>query len=354
MRLFLLPLLLAPASCIMDGGLNDLTEVESPLDPEEPGGGVATDPFKDMGHVTGRICGTNGSSWVGGATVWIEEPTGKIVNAFTNVDGEFALLGVTPGIHTVRVMKGSFNRVFQVEVFANITTALPVDECLEQGDLRLAVVTGEFDRIQDILGRMDLEYDLVKGLESTDHVDFLLDLEAMSRYDILFLNCGMDEVWWDLKDPIGQNIRSYLEGGGSVYTSDMTYAVMEAAYPDAMDFVGRDDILFHPNQLVGAAVVTGNVVDKELERSLGSETVVVNYESDGLYAAGQAVGTATELITGSFNNYNRDSGTTYWNTGVLAARQDVGPGRIIFTSFHNEAQSPASMDALLEALVLTL
>jgi len=345
--------LLLPTSCNMVGGLTAITDPEVP-DETDPGGGATTDPYKDQGHVAGRICGTNGNSWVGGATVWIEEPTGRIVNAYTNVEGRFTLLGVTPGIHTVRVRKGSFQRQFPVEVFPNLTTDLPEDECLEQGELRLAVITGEFDQIERILDRMELEYDLFNGLTATEHVDFLLDPDAMAEFDIIFLNCGMDPVWWELREPIGENVRGFLEGGGSIYTSDMTYAVMEQAYPDAIDFMGRDDVLFDPNRLLGIATVSGAVVDKELERALGSDRVIVEYESEGLYAAGQEVGTATELIVAEFNAYDRDRGTTFWNTGVLAARQDVGAGRIIFTSFHNEAQQPTAMDPLLEALVLTL
>lgn len=354
MRILLLGLLLTATSC-NDRNVTAIEDPEIPEDTDDPEGGVKN-PFEGLGHVQGRICGPDGESWVGGADVWIEQPT-EVVRAMTDVEGKFALLGVSPGIHLVRVQKGSFKLEFQVEVFADRTTTLPEEECLEQGDLRFAVVTGEYDQIERILDRMSLEYDLVPGVATDAHVQFLKNGEDLAKYDILFLNCGMNRVWWDNvrdRDIIAENIRTFVRNGGSVYTSDMTYAVLEEAYPESIDFLGHDDELFHPNQLLGPVQFTADIVNDELERALGSDTVTVTYEGEGLYAAGDTVGTAIPLITGTFPRYDRETGQMSNHTGVLAAREHQGAGRIIFTSFHNEAQDPTDMDPLLEALVLTL
>lgn len=354
MRVLMLGLLLVATSCV-ERTVTAIDDPEVPPDTDDPQGGVKN-PFAGLGNVEGRICGPNGASWVGGADVWIEQPD-QIVRAMTDVEGHFVLLGVNPGIHTVRVQKGSFGLQFEVEVFEDRTTKLPEEECLEQGDLRFAVVTGEYDQIERILDRMSLEYDLVPGIATDAHVQFLKNGEDLAKYDILFLNCGMNRVWWDNvadRNIIAENIRTFVRNGGSVYTSDMTYAVLEEAYPDSIDFLGHDDELFHPNQLLGPVRFTASIVDDELERAMGSADVTLTYEGEGLYAAGDRVGTATPLITGTFPRYDRDTGQYYNHPGVLAAREDQGAGRIIFTSFHNEAQDPTDMDPLLEALVLTL
>jgi hypothetical protein len=354
-RLLPLALLLGLGGCLVENQISGVTDPEEPADTDDPDGGVDDpDPLEGMGAVEGRICAPNGETWVGGASVYVEHPDGRIAQTLSDSEGRFRLEGVAPGIHLLIVQKGSLLTRFRVEVFRERTTTLPERECLSQGDLKIAVVTGEFDQIQRILDRLGLEYDLVDGMGGSDHLDLLLSERRIDEYDLVFLNCGMDTQWWAWRGQVGENIHRYVRRGGKVYTSDMTYTVMEAAVPDALDFLGHDELLYHSNQLLGPRDLQGHVVDRELEVALGTDRVDVHYEGEGYYAAAESGGTARPLVMADFP-YHPDQG---WETvqtyGVLAAVEEVGQGRIIFTSFHNEAQRPDAMDTLLEALVLTL
>ena len=65
--------------------------------------------------------------------------------------GFASLREVEPGTHSVNVTKGSFQTSFVMEVFANEITQATYDECLEQGETRIAVVTGQYDDIGAII-----------------------------------------------------------------------------------------------------------------------------------------------------------------------------------------------------------
>jgi hypothetical protein len=328
----------------LDTGADDGVDGDDNLPPEPTG----------LGMVSGRICAPNNAAWVGGAEVWIETEL-ALYKTLTDAGGHFLLEELPPGVHLVRVHKGHFDTEMWVEVFADFETKLAEDECLS-GDVEVAVVTGIFDSIQTILDRFALDYDLIDGVDTTDHVAFLRDPEAMARYDLIFLNCGMtDEAWTPYADEVGANVRDFLAGGGAIYVSDMSYFVFATAFPDAADWADEDGELYASNVLLGPVELQAHITDGNLSVTMGTDTLPVVYEAEGLYAVSAQTYTARPLITASnfrFYSWYEEYGGTM--SGQLGIRQDYGGGSIVFTSFHNVYQEPSSLDPLLEQIVLSL
>lgn len=123
----------------------------------------------------------------------------------------------------------------------------------------MAVVTGDYDRMEDLLaklgfGEVDETGRLVAGTEgfalydgngtlseSYKDADLLFtDVNELKKYGIIFINCG---TWFEslLTDTdMEANLRTYVEDGGRLYVTDLSYDYIEQAFPSFVDFYGSD------------------------------------------------------------------------------------------------------------------
>ncbi len=139
----------------------------------------------------------------------------------------------------------------------------------ESAAAQLAVITGEFDRMQDVLAKLgfgvvdesgnlsqgteyfsiyrDSDLDSLAGYKSA--ADLLTDPAEMERYRLIFINCGEhnpeDPNSLPIEDLLKQkavrdNIRRYVDWGGKIYVTDQSYDFLEAAFPEFIDFLGSD------------------------------------------------------------------------------------------------------------------
>ncbi len=317
-------------------------------DGDRPGGDAVV-----AGGVRGRVCAPDGASWVSGATVWVQHTNG-VSETVTDGNGWFLVDGIPTGSVVVEITKGSFSVTIPVEVVDGEIAELPAQECLEQGDTRIAVMTGTYDHIQDVLDTVGLEYETVNGQAANPSTAFLRDPALMAQYDVIFFNCGMSDGWLQHEAEVAANVRTFVENGGSVYASDWAYYLVEASF--------RDQHVFHGNDLQpGAAyagvsgMVTANVLDPSMQQLLGSNEAVINYDLDS-WAAMVTADYAEVLIEGQYTYYS-DSGpftATETRFAPLASRFAYGQGTVIYTSFHNEQQTTFDMDLLLQDIVLSL
>ena len=192
------------------------------------------------------------------------------------------------------------------------------------------------------------------GSAANEHVQLMSNPSELAKYDILFFNCGMTEDWMWSGSNVGQNLRDYVNGGGSIYASDMAYYVLEETFPSAVSFVGNDST-------PGAAYVgemgyvQGDVVDETMKAVLGKDVAEINYDLPS-WAAIESAQPGTPLIRGSYQYYDMNSMdySVMTQTGPLAVRYESGAGVFLYTSFHNEAQATQDMDAILREFVLSL
>lgn len=344
--------------CDVEYGINqegDGVGAPDSLDGEGTTGGENIPDSVERGDVQGRICAPDGETWVQGAVVYVDTEWGRL-STTTDVDGFFKLEGVPVGAQEVLIEKGSYSASVDVVISANELLQLANDECI--GDVDIGVFSGSYDNIQSILQRLSIPYDEINGAwddlgNEPEHIEFLKDPARMAEYDILFFNCGID-AQWTLEPIIVQNIRDYVENGGSIYASDQAYYVLEGAFPNAADFMGND-VDAYAAYVGSVGHVTGDIRNPALKSALGKETAEINYDLDS-WASIEAANEAEVLIEGTFSFVDMESMDfdSQSHHGPLAVRHTAGSGVVLYTTFHNEPQITEDMDNLLREFVLSL
>lgn len=349
------------------------------------------DPCR-TGRLASLLCSPNGGALVDARVeVATRACDGRaiVVEARTDARGGFRIDGLRAGPATVRIQSGRFAAQYDVEIIAGAQATLsPTGSskvCLEPDAARLAVIRGDYDRIEGVLDDLGFAYDLYCG-DGGDHRParrLLADRALLSSYEVVFVNCGSGI---DLRatnpevERIRENLRAFVEGGGALYVSDLSADFVAALWPGAIEFdattrepapapvccVCLDDCPFEcasdpveppgpycaePGaraQPCGAGVrghgATGEraaqVVDGRLAALFGGDALTVRFNLPG-WVAIDALGPETEpLVTAA-------------GTPLMAAFS-VGAGRVVYTSFHNSAQAEADIRALLSALVFQL
>ena len=293
---------------------------------------------------------------------------GSRVGVQTDAEGHYHIDGVPVGDQTVHIQKGQFTADIAVVVTAGQTTIIPEDQCqIEAEHLSIAVVTGDYDRVQDVLGSIGIEendvdiYNSAFGFFGTDDgwVDELvLDYAVLSQYDIVFLNCGLGDLGFrSTSSPnpqiVGDNLRRFVSEGGSVYASDWAYEVVEKTWPDFVDFRG-DDAAANTAK-VGAAPqnLTAQVTDIQMAAALGQQTIPLHYPLDAWVVMESVSPSTTVYIRGDADVIEGGAVQTLTDVPHTIAFRP-GSGRVLYTSFHQEAGINPDMQRVLQLLIFEL
>jgi hypothetical protein len=128
---------------------------------------------------------------------------------------------------------------------------------------KVAVVTGSYDRIQDVLakiapagyGTVDDYGELQPGTENTTNLTFidgnsslsdtykewdtyLNGTNSLSGFDIVFINCGNSFDYLLADAAVRSVLQNYVTGGGILYVTDLSYDFINQPFPQVMDFEG--------------------------------------------------------------------------------------------------------------------
>jgi hypothetical protein len=343
------------------------------------------------GGVEGLVCAPDGSPVVG-ATVSVETTdcngAPKHVEVQTDAQGHFRLDGLAPGAANVSVQAGQFRQVLPVIVVAGQVVAARPDgptACLSADAARIAVTTGEYDRIEDIVGQLGFETDVYCGDSQGTYGARALfgDWNRLSTYDIVFVNCGLG-VRFDGAEGAAMvaNLQRFVAQGGSLYVSDLAAHLIAAAWPNQIAFAadpyggpeddpccacsncgGRcgerpdaprgdgcmgttanDFGCYNEGSLEGFGFpgqIRGSVRDPGLQQALGRNTLDIDYDSGGWIGIDRVAPGVEVLVDGE-------------GMPLMARFGPAGGGRVTFTTFHNEAQVGADVAAILRALVFHL
>jgi hypothetical protein len=379
------PRLVNVPNCEMDP---DLCDAGIPV-VEEPDAGPPP-PCTDLGTVTGRVCAPDQMTWVNGAVVSVDalDCQGKSVRLETTsaADGTFTLANIPAGTDVVvHADLGAFSQDIPVTVRANATTSIPDNQlCVAQKMTRIAVVTGAGDKIEDLLTTLRLQFTLFGGDSSTwttQGEPFLLDLPKMKEFDLIFVNCAAAKKSGTTIDlgpngaRIKENLRQYVLAGGSVYASDWALLFTLAAAPSSFTYPTRTGASigspFDTKELLGYApqIVAASVSDPGLAQFLGKSSLTINFPKEsgansqhwGLMA--NMPGTQV-LVTASAVSVCADAACANAASGKrngvpLAVRVRLLPtgkkgGNVVYTSFHNVAQTGTDVAQVLKYLVLNL
>ncbi|MEC8193289.1 MAG: carboxypeptidase-like regulatory domain-containing protein [Myxococcota bacterium] len=323
---------------------------------------TATPSGYDSG-IRGRVCDSLGDGWVVGAYVYTTFDTDgdgehdARVEDSTDIEGRFHLTGLPGGRdYVVNVVKGSFELTFDVSLTSG-TYEIPEEECA-LAPPRIAVISGDYDHIEDIIASMGLEYTLFEGsYYSEDYLNFLRDPAAMAEFDIIFFNCGVNTDWYAYyPDEVRGNIRDFVIAGGSVYASDWAYFFVESSFPAWLTFYGND-AEYGAAQRGVAGTSMARVEDLTMQAIIGEPLAEINFDLD-LWVVLESVGPDVDvLLSASVQAYTDMSGlyTSTISEAPIAARFNVGEGRVIYTAFHNEhAATTLDMTDILEEIILSL
>jgi len=262
---------------------------------------------------------------------------------------------------------------------ALVATGCPGDDGLRRLALgKTAIATGDFDNvdelIQDVASQTTVEAEIhyydgyITGpaIESEPpnggrplelQVEDLLRVDStagLQQFKTVFLSDGMRGCNEQQYNGVGEdnhlvadqtvidNIEVSVRNGLRLYFSDWTYDLMEATWPDLVDWVGDDEELDQAQRGVAPQIVNASIVDEGLAEfmgvPLGSQIeVIYNF---GTWAVIESVSEDVDVLLSADVEYDDPA------TGEVRVQEDaplliaanIGTGVVLFTTFHNEAQ----------------
>ncbi len=302
--------------------------------------------------ISGRVCDPSGDGWVIDARVFasidldLDGITDWTTETRTDSTGHYTLEDVPPGTWLVQIEKGSYTATTTVTVpESGGVYELPEDTCLDPDSVRLAVVTGEYDHVEHIIEGLGLDYDLWDG--TTGLRQLIGNETTLNAYDVIFLNCGDYSGVANDMDELGPKLQRFVEAGGSVYSSDWASLVVEATWPELIDFHGTDTD-FEQTAVGAMTQILADVDDTVMAYAIGADTAELTYDLDAWVVPVDTTDGVDILMSGTAPTF----GEPIVNAPLVIRVEPAG--RIIYTTFHNEQQITEDMHAALSEMILSL
>lgn len=251
----------------------------------------------------------------------------------------------------------------------------------------VALVSGDFDHMGASLVRMGIDYTEFEGfisqavynpeLDSDSFqltVEYLLEGETesgglvMNEYDVLFINSGtrglgeleynsMDEDNTFVSNPqIAENLYSFTSKGHSLVLSDWAGDLVEAAWPDAIQFAREGNCepdsdgngCWDVGQSGVSTSVVARVTDDLLQQQLGTDAVTLQFDFT-YWTVMEAVADDVDVyLRGDIEYRLSDSeGYATLEDVPLLVGFNAGGGRVIFSSFHWHSQNADLADTIM-------
>lgn len=247
---------------------------------------------------------------------------------------------------------------------------------------RVAVSTGDFDRVEESLARNGVATDLFEGYiaipvydpEAAD-ASMALSVEQLFSgqnedgypltidYDAIFVNSGTrgfgryvyngvesdDSLVASAQTAVAVN--AFLEGSRTLVVSDWAYDLVESVFPDKISFLHEEDGTDAAQVGVSDAVVA-NITDPGLAEVALSDTLELRFDFDS-WAVMQEVGPGVDVyLRGDIEHRSLDGeGAVVMRDVPLLVGFNSDAGRVIYSSFSWKAQPPPVTDLLLLYLI---
>lgn len=277
-------------------------------------GGDAAAPTGE-GTVTGKVTAADGVTPVALAIVYAQSK-GAATGTTSDVSGNYTLTNVPAGQQVIVAEKGNFRSTTTVNVAPNTSTAAPPAKLAPVG--KLGYVQGSYDSIEDVI--QSLGY----TAESVSHTG-LTSSATLAQYKMLFLNCGAGV---STSATTVNALKAWVNGGGTLYASDWEMDVIRAMFPEHILAEGSGD----------EQIITASITNPELQQFTGKATASIAYDL-GAWKMMQSISTTpTVLLRGTVTGYAAETfePATFQNQ-PLAISIGHGQGRVVYTTFHNEA-----------------
>lgn len=298
------------------------------------------------GHIQASICAPNGDWPAVGAQVKIQSRGGQEIRTTTNENGALFAHCLPDGPVTVEVTQGHYT--------ASLTGTVRKDRVEDLGEVclsgpnagQVAVLSGVYDDVQRILDAARLPYTLDPA--GPGSARFFTDLDLLLSFDVVLIACGFPDQL--AQDPqVAQNLRTFVDQGGSLYVSDLAYNMLEAAVPEAIDFLGDDAIADAANAGPGAPIVLqARVLEAEVIRQLGGSRFDIALDLP--YVRVDGADPSATIIAAA-----RTSGPTAGLKPLAVVyRPTATSGTVVYTTVHESSQLPQALRRVLQSLIYRL
>ena len=162
---------------------------------------------------------------------------------------------------------------------------------------------------------------------------------------MIFANCSVAAI--NNGSSAVSSLHQFVQNGGSFYASDWAYTYISNAFPNHIDFYGNDPRIGY------SGTVSGDIVDPGLASYLNPDlppsNIMLNYNLSS-WVVIDSVSSSTVLMRGDVQT---SSGLLH-DKPLAVAFNPYGDnsGKVIYTTFHNEAQQSNLEKKLIEYMVL--
>ena len=163
---------------------------------------------------------------------------------------------------------------------------------------------------------------------------------------------GVPEEPLDMADEIINNLRNYVAAGGSVYASDWAYDVVERGWPEAIDFVGADEV---PDaaQLGENGIVNAVVSDGALAAWLETDTTQVEFDLP-VWPPIEGVDPTVSVHMSGPIEYRLGTNVYSLGNSPLLVSFASGDGKVAFSSFRVANNADADVVLTLQYMMYSL
>lgn len=202
----------------------------------------------------------------------------------------------------------------------------------------LAVIPPKYDDMGDVLKKMGIPAQEVSA-------DDLNNLSTWKKYEAVYLNCG--SIFPSIEGTAA--LKKYVQDGGVVYASDFSGELIEAAFPDKINFFGEDkqDPDSFNAKVGNSGEAEATIADPGLASIVGKKKVNINFDL-GSWVVIESVNSGVRVhVTGDATTNSNDGGIKVLKNIPFVVSFQEGKGEVLFTSFHNEAQTTEDLDRIL-------
>ncbi|MFC1474663.1 hypothetical protein ACFLQK_01345 [bacterium] len=221
-----------------------------------------------------------------------------------------------------------------------------------QSENDIAVTSAYYDDIGSILRNMGYSFDVIAN---DDLREFMTTDARLSVYKNVFINCATYfDYSYEYYDydytymlPLNGNmaLARFVEAGGELYISDFGHEFLEQVFPDKIQFRGK----------VGDSGRTeAKIVDEGLSAFMGGiDEINIVYDLGGWVPIESVSEDVRVYMSGAYAYWSEDDYGNYSSgDGPLMVSFRHGQGRVVYTTFHNEANLSSDVEKLLEYLAL--
>ena len=251
----------------------------------------------------------------------------------------------------------------------------------------VAVVSGDFDHMAEVLVRLDIGYTDFEGYIERAIYDEEIDpdinslkveglfhgqneegVPTINTYDAVFINSGtrgLGEYVYNgvepdsslIEDPqTKENIKAYVDAGGVIFASDWAADLIEHIWPDKLQFANEsscdNDLCLDGAQVGVSEQVVARVSNTALAAELDNDSLDLSFDYT-YWTVIESVGAdVTVYLEGDveYRPSNAEVPISLSNAPLLVSFSH-GRGLVFFSSFHWRAQNPAMADALMLGIV---